>query len=179
MRSLSKVDDLFAGYQDQTILRQVYKEMKGYNPDLQINEKLERLAQSHGCIKNHAEHKSTDDEAKAVFGSLASIIQCANANGGCTEGAYTNCKGDRKLSKPKGWTKTNPTFFWEYCACQNKHMKDIADHTRMGCSAEINSDGKPCIFCYLGKIRPCFHFTFGSCNSFDNNQGTTSAHNDC
>ena len=153
----------FAGGQDQTILRQVYKEMKGYNSDLQINKKLERLAQSHGCIKNHAEHKSTDEEAKAVFGSLASIIQCANANGGCTE-VYTDCGGDRKPSLP--WSKTNPTFYWDYCSCQNKHMTSIRMHTRMGCSAEINSDGKPCIFCYLGKEQGP-RLEFGSCANWD------------
>lgn len=158
---------LSSGYQDKTILRQVYKEIKGYNSDMQIDKKLERLAQSHGCIKNHAEHKSTDAEALAVYGSYGAIIQCANANGGCTEGAYTTCGGDRKSSLPKVWTKKNPTFLWDYCQCQNEHMKNILDHSRMGCSAAINSAGKPCIFCYLGK-KKCCEAQFSSCEDADN-----------
>ena len=43
----------------------------------------------------------------------------------------------------------NPTFYWKYCACQNKHYKAILDYTVMGCSAAKRSNGKVCVFCYL------------------------------
>jgi len=156
-----------SGNQDQTVLRQVYKEMKGYNSDLQIDKKLERLAQSHGCIENHAQHQSTDDEAWAVFGEgISFIIQCGV--GGCTDGVKTTCGGDRKISS-KGWTKKNPTFFWDYCSCQNQHMERIVRYSRMGCSAAINSAGNPCIFCYLGKNK-CCKAKFSSCEGADNNR---------
>ena len=47
-------------------------------------------------------------------------------------------------------------------------MKNILDHSRMGCSAAINSAGKPCIFCYLGK-KKCCHVEFSSCEDAVNN----------
>ena len=114
---------------------------------MQISKNLERLAQSHGCVRKHADHKSTD--AAAFEGSLSQgqIIACG---GGCTEGSYTDCGGDRDRSLPKVWTKKNPTFYWDYCSCQsNSQMDHIIDHTRVGCSAIVGTDGKTCIFCYL------------------------------
>ena len=140
--------------------------MKGYNSELQISKNLEKLAQSHGFIRTHAEHKSTDtaaldDDPSKGERNYAAIISVSK------DGAYTDCGGDRKSSLPKVWTKKNPTFLWDYCQCQNEHMKNILDHSRMGCSAAINSAGKPCIFCYLGK-KKCCEAQFSSYEDADN-----------
>ena len=113
---------------------------------------LEKLAQSHGCVRRHSDHRNSWQDKKALKNdsskrkTLSSIIACVN---GCKEGAYTTCGGDRPSSLPKVWTRKNPTFYWEYCKCQNKHYKAILDYTVMGCSATKRSHGEACVFCYL------------------------------
>ena len=151
--------------------------MKGYNSELQISKNLEKLAQSHGFIRTHAEHKSTDkaaldDDPSKGERNYAAIISVSK------DGAYTDCGGDRKSSLPKVWTKKNPTFSWDYCACQNQDFKAILDHSRVGCSAEVGTDGSTSIFCYLNK-KKCCHVQISSCNKDENFLAPSSSFYQC
>ena len=133
-------------------MKKVYAELLKYNSRLKKSLTLEKLAQSHSCVRSHSDHRNSWQDKKALKNdsskrkTLSSIIACVN---GCKEGAYTTCGGDRPSSLPKVWTRKNPTFYWEYCKCQNKHYKAILDYTVMGCSATKRSHGEACIFCYL------------------------------
>ena len=131
---------------------------------MQISKNLERLAQSHGCVRKHADHRSTDLEAQLDDPNpdkyIAKIIQC---DGGCRKTEWTDCGGDRDSSLPKVWTKENPTFLWDYCACQGIHMRFIVQTTRVGCSAEVDTNGETCIFCYLNKKKPPPYLPWAGC----------------
>ena len=119
---------------------------------MQIIDNLEKLAQSHGCILEQADHKSTDkaaieddpgvDTDTGIKVSRRDIYGCDDD--GCEEGKPSNCGGDRNWSSPKVWTKKNPTFIWDYCSCLGQ-MDPIMRYTRVGCSTEVKSDGKTCI----------------------------------
>jgi len=171
-----------SGYQDINLKRQTYLELKTYNPDLVIDEELERLARgdkvaglSNGakrkCVRSHFDHRDTDEEARqndpSENKSAAYIIACT---GGCKEGQYTNCGGDRPSSLLSGsditaWTTRLPTYFWLYCKCQNKHYKTIVNYTRIGCSFERHYSGDRCIFCYLNGKKSGPEKSFPKCEN--------------
>ena len=44
--------------------------MLQYNPNLKKNSKLEKLAQSHGCVKSHSDHRNSWQDKAALKNDL-------------------------------------------------------------------------------------------------------------
>ena len=56
----------FPGSQDEYVLKKVYSELLQYNPAMKKSSKLEKLAQSHGCVRNHADHRNSWQDKAAL-----------------------------------------------------------------------------------------------------------------
>ena len=54
------------GSQDEYVLKRVYSELLQYNPTMKKSSKLEKLAQSHGCVRNHADHRNSWQDKAAL-----------------------------------------------------------------------------------------------------------------
>ena len=54
------------GNQDEYVLKKVYSELLQYNPKMKKSSKLEKLAQSHGCVRNHADHRNSWQDKAAL-----------------------------------------------------------------------------------------------------------------
>ena len=54
------------GSQDEYVLKKVYSELLQYNPKMKKSSKLEKLAQSHGCVRNHADHRNSWQDKAAL-----------------------------------------------------------------------------------------------------------------
>ena len=57
---------VFTGSQDEYVLKKVYAELLQYNPTMKKSSKLEKLAQSHGCVRNHADHRNSWQDKAAL-----------------------------------------------------------------------------------------------------------------
>ena len=57
---------VFTGSQDEYVLKKVYEELLQYNPTMKKSSKLEKLAQSHGCVRNHADHRNSWQDKAAL-----------------------------------------------------------------------------------------------------------------
>ena len=77
---------ILIGQNDPNTLKQLYSKVYGFKNyrGLSVNKELERLAQSHGCVTDHSQHKSTDaaalrlsSNANGGSGRIASIIECS------------------------------------------------------------------------------------------------------
>ena len=81
----------FSGDQDQYVLKKVYAELLKYNSRLKKSLTLEKLAQSHSCVRSHSDHRNSWQDKKALKNdsgkrkTLSSIIACVN---GCREGGH-------------------------------------------------------------------------------------------
>merc|ERR1719373_1251273 len=118
--------------QDKYVLRRTYSQIYGFNRNLKISRKLEKLAQEHRCIRRHRDHRSTDKEALSVYNNLRSIIAC---KGGCEE-EFTN------------WSRQSPARIWYLFRQKTGHYSAIMKSNRVGCSAAKDRD-EWCVFCYL------------------------------
>ena len=47
------------GEQDETVLRNAYHQMRGWNNNMQVDKRMEELAQSHGCVGRHEVHNNS------------------------------------------------------------------------------------------------------------------------
>ena len=56
----------FSDNQDELVLKKVYAELLQYNPNLKKNSKLEKLAQSHGCVRSHSDHRNSWQDKAAL-----------------------------------------------------------------------------------------------------------------
>ena len=121
--------------QDRTVVKNLYKQMKGWNGRLKTDPKLEKLAQALGCIRTHADHLGSrqDKEAQTLSNNLAYIIACV---GGCPARGGGN------------WSRSKPAQIWYEFRHKTGHYKAILKNNRMGCSAK-KSGNKICTFCYL------------------------------
>ena len=127
---------LTTGYQDKTVLRNTYSQIYQWNRSLRLDSRMEKLAQSHGCVRTHSDHQGTwqDKEILDTYYNRASNIACT---GGCRESA-------------SNWSKAKPAQIWYEYRHQTGHYQAILNNNRVGCSAEV--DGKDiCVFCYFAK----------------------------
>jgi len=119
--------------QDSTVLRNTYNQLTGWNRNLGKDTVFEREAQALGCVKTHAQHKTTDNRLVRRYGNIESIIACSPY--GCTEDA-TN------------WSREKPAQIWKEYKDVTRHYSHIINNNRVGCSAE--KEGRTfCVFCYL------------------------------
>ena len=125
------------GHQDKTVLRNLYKQMKGWNRRLRTARRLEKLAQSLGCIKRHSDHlgSSQDRKAMSLNNNIGAIIACL---GGCPARGGGN------------WSRSKPAQIFYESRHKTGHFKLIMKNNRVGCSAKKKGD-KICAFCYLSK----------------------------
>ena len=125
--------------QDRTVVKNLYKQMKGWNGRLKTDPKLEKLAQALGCIRTHADHLGSrqDKEAQTLSNNLSSIIACV---GGCPARGGGN------------WSRSKPAQIWYEFRHKTGHYNAIMANDRMGCSAK-KSGNKICTFCYLYTAR--------------------------
>ena len=133
---------LLAGYQDKTVLRNVYGQIYQWNRSLMIDPRMEELAQSHGCVRTHADHSGSwqDDEILNKYFNIASIIACV---GGCRESA-------------SNWSRAKPAQIWYEFRHQTGHYDTILNNNRVGCSVEVS--GKDyCVYCTFANQNKFFY----------------------
>ena len=128
-----------SGDQDKTVVRNLYKQMKGWNRNLKTDPRLEELAQSLGCVRTHADHNGSrqDREAGSLNNNLSAVIACV---GGCPAHGSSN------------WSRSKPAQIWYEFRHKTGHYDAIMANDRMGCSAK-KSGNKICTFCYLYTAR--------------------------
>ena len=121
--------------QDRTVVKNLYKQMKGWNRRIKTDQRLEKLAHSLPCIRTHADHLGSrqDKEAQTLSNNLSYIIACV---GGCPARGGGN------------WSRSKPAQIWYEFRHKTGHYKAILKNNRMGCSAKKNGN-KICTFCYL------------------------------
>ena len=69
------------GEQDETVLRNAYHQMRGWNNNMQVDKRMEELAQSHGCVGRHEVHNNSwqDREILQTYNNVGAIIACAGS----------------------------------------------------------------------------------------------------
>ena len=121
-------------HQDKTVLKNLYRQMQGWNRNLKIDSMLEKQAQSLGCVRSHADHmgSSQDKKIQSRYHNMAAVIACS---GGCRE----------TLSN---WSRSKPAQIFYDFKDRTGHYEDIMQNNRVGCSAKKSGD-EICAFCYL------------------------------
>ena len=68
------------GEQDETVLRNAYHQMRGWNNNMQVDKRMEELAQSHGCV-NYNDYKGSWQEREILqtYNNVGAIIACAGS----------------------------------------------------------------------------------------------------
>ena len=129
---------LTVGKQDQTVLRNVYKQIQGWNRSLKKDTRMEELAQHFSCVRSHSVHSGSpqDKEILRKYWNVGSIIACV---GGCRE-IYSN------------WSREKPAQIWYEFRTRTGHYNAIMKNNRVGCSAAVSGQDY-CVFCYLAKER--------------------------
>merc|ERR1711915_530219 len=125
---------LVSGYsrQDKYVLRNLYSQLSGYNPNLRKSKALESLAQKHSCVRRHSDHRSTDKKALNLHYNYGAIIACVD---GCSE-------------ESSNWSRKSPASIFHQYRYKTGHYSQIKNNNLFGCSAAMQS-GEWCIFCYL------------------------------
>ena len=118
--------------QDKYVLRNLYSQLSGYNPNLRKSKALESLAQKHSCVRRHSDHRSTDKKALNLYYNYGAIIACV---GGCSE-------------ESSNWSRKSPASIFHQYRYKTGHYSQIKNNNLVGCSAAMQS-GEWCIFCYL------------------------------
>ena len=126
-----------SGYQDQTVLRNVYSQLAGWNRSLRLDKRMEQLAQSHGCVRTHADHQGSwqDKEILDKYHNIASNIACAP----------NPCR-----TSASNWSREKPAQIWYEFRHQTGHYNNILQNNRVGCSAERLGD-EYCVYCVYAK----------------------------
>ena len=128
---------ILIGQNDPNTLKQLYSKVYGFKNyrGLSVNKELERLAQSHGCVTDHSQHKSTDAAALRLssnanngYGNIEYIIECAGSP----------C--------PRGHDQGS---VWEDYRYQTEHYNAILRNNVIGCASINAGSGRRCNFCYL------------------------------
>ena len=98
---------------------------------------MEKLAQSHGCITSHSQHRGTNADAAAL--QLAS-----NANGGSGRiASIIECSGE-----PCDAGHDHGSV-WEDFRYKTNHYNRILENNVIGCASIDAGSGRRCNFCYL------------------------------
>merc|ERR1711936_832286 len=124
------------GEQDETVLRNAYHQMRGWNNDIQVDKRMEELAQSHGCVGRHEVHNNSwqDREILQTYNNVGAIIACAGSQG---------CPNNRKF-------REKPAEIWYEFRNKTPHFRATIDNNRMGCAA-TKKGNNVCLFCYLAR----------------------------
>ena len=109
--------------QSRSVLGNVYRAIISMNRSIKKEPRIERLAQSHGCVRKHSEHEGSRQEKEILqrYQNVASNIACS---------AHGN---DRNA---KGWRHSQV------------HYNNIMRTNKVGCTAPKEC---PCTFCYFAK----------------------------
>merc|ERR1712026_235179 len=123
-----------SGSQDKLVLRRVYSKLYEWNGDLIFNKRMEELAQSHDCIRKHADHIGSwqDKEILNKYRNIEYNIACI---GGCPPNS-------------SNWSREKPVDIWYEFRHKTGHYDTVLNNNRVGCSA-VKSGDDYCVFCYF------------------------------
>merc|ERR1711974_40559 len=141
--------------QDNTVLKNTYRDMFKANPKLKKDKNLERYAQTNKLCKvyKHSHHSTMDkkveaygmkraekkakEEGKNSWGTkYNAILSCTSSDDGCLE-KYAN------------WSKENPTQIWYEYRNKKPHWSYILQNKRVGCAANKCGGRGVYLWCYL------------------------------